>query len=309
VRAAGYAQAEGEIGTPEADGGTEEVVFRLVRPATLTMRCVDGAGRPLLDVVVLAESTYEVAERCLGVDRATAETHAPAGRATLELAPGEPRIECWRAGARVLELDLPALRAGEARDLGNLVMAEAKSLCGTVRTAAGAPAAGAFVVVVPHDDDDTEHDALAVAVIDPRRGDRVDSAGRFEVRGLLPGLWDLLVHGGGHPRLLRVGLAVPEAGEPPALDLRLPEAVKLEGRVVDAAGRPVPGASIAFQRSWPIAPNLVEEVVADGEGRFSIPGFTREDRDVELRVAAPGSEASQDVLATPRDGPVEVRLP
>jgi protocatechuate 3,4-dioxygenase beta subunit len=109
---------------------------------------------------------------------------------------------------------------------------------------------------------------------------------------------------------LRVGIAVPESGKPEELELRLPVPVALEGRVVDAAGRPVPHASIAFLRSHPVAANLVEETRADAQGRFSVPGFAREDRQVPLRVSAPGEEGEAvEIQVTPRDGPVEVRLP
>jgi hypothetical protein len=60
-----------------------------------------------------------------------------------------------------------------------------------------------------------------------------------------------------------------------------------------------------------VAPNLLERIEADREGRFSIPGFTAEDRDVPLIVSAPGGSEGEGVEteATPRDSPVEIRLP
>ena len=69
--------------------------------------------------------------------------------------------------------------------------------------------------------------------------------------------------------------------------MRLPVAISLEGRVIDARGNPVPRASVAFLRSYPVGPNLLEKIEADEQGRFSIPGFTGEDGDVELSVRAP----------------------
>ncbi len=312
VHSEGYAVAERLVGHVDEDGGVEEVEIKLVRPAALVLRCVDGTGRGLENVLVIAHTFVRIHERSLGSDRAVAVTDAD-GRASLTIAPGDvgAMIECWLAGARVLEREFPPLRASELRDLGEVVVGEAKTLRGVVFTAEGAAAAGSFVVVEPHDPADTDHDGLAAALMAPGRCGRVDARGRFEVRGLAPGLWDLLVHGGGHARLLRVGIAVLARGEPAKLDLRLPVAISLEGRVIDARGNPVPRASVAFLRSYPVGSNLLEKIEADEQGRFSIPGFTGEDGDVELSVRAPvaAEEDAVQVQATPRDGPIEIRLP
>lgn len=311
VRAAGYAHAEREIGDVP-DGGVEELEIRLVRPATLALRCVDEKGKPVRDILVLAETLTEIAPRCLGGDYASAVTGAD-GRASLAIAPGEfsAKVVCWRAGARVFERELPPLRPSELRELGDILAGRPRAIRGLVLTAEGAPAAGACVAVVPHDPVDEDHAALAVAVFVPDRGDRADAAGRFEVRGVGPGLWDLLVHGGGHPRLLRLGIAVPDRGDPSDLELRLPLPVALTGRVVDAKGQPVPRAKIDYVRSHPVSANLVETLDADAQGRFSIPAFTAEDPDVELSVSRPGAPEDDAVEfhAVPRDGPVEIRLP
>jgi hypothetical protein len=316
VRAEGYAHAERHVGATmdggTEDGGTEELEIRLLRPATLSLRCVDGKGAPAADVLVLAETLTRIAPTSLGGDWKSAATGAD-GKVSIVLAPGDQsaKVTGWRKGARVFEREVPPLEPSERRDLGDFVVEEPQAIRGTVRTADGAPAAGSAVVVVPHDPEDTERNALAVAVIEADRGSLVDAKGRFEVRGVTPGLWDLLVHGGGHPRLLRVGIAVPERGDPPDLDLRLPVAVALTGRVVDAQGRPVPRARIAFLRAYPVAANLMEETAADTEGRFSIPGFTALDPAVELWVGREGGKDDDEIEfpAVPRDSPVEIRLP
>jgi protocatechuate 3,4-dioxygenase beta subunit len=108
-----------------------------------------------------------------------------------------------------------------------------------------------------------------------------------------------------------VGIAVPDRGDPPGLELRLPIPVALTGRVVGPKGEPVPRARVDFLRSHPVAANLVESTDADAQGRFSIPAFTAEDLDVELWVRRPGAPEDEGVEfhAIPRDGPVEIRLP
>jgi hypothetical protein len=307
VEARGYAATTRLIGAVEEDGGGEELVIRLERPATLLARCVDEQGRPLAHVAVRAQSFPEIDPRTIDVDTATKTTRGD-GRVELRLAPGgaEAILTCWWHGVRALERSLPPLGASERRDLGDLVIRAPATLLGTVRTPDGKPAAGAVVVVEPQRPADTGHYALSNAILVPERWARCDASGRFAVRGLQPGLWDLLVHGGGHPRLLHVGVEVPRGAEPEPLDLRLPAAVSLEGRVVDASGAPVAGASVAFMRLHPVPSSLLEAVTTDAQGRFAIPAFTREDEAVPLWVTFGGTRVEREV--TPRDGPVSIVL-
>jgi len=53
----------------------------------------------------------------------------------------------------------------------------------------------------------------------------------------------------------------------------------------------------------PVPTTLMESVATDAEGRFSIPGFTADDEDVELLL-----EGGQVERATPRLGPVTIVL-
>ncbi len=130
----------------------------------------------------------------------------------------------------------------------------------------------------------------------------MDAAGRFCIRGVQPGSWDLLVHGGGHARLLRVALPIKGAGTLDDLKLRLPPALSLRGRVVDAQGHAAAGVTVEYMRSHPVSANLTESVRTADDGRFEIPGFTREDEGVSVYVGG------QEHKVTPRDGPIEIRL-
>jgi hypothetical protein len=60
----------------------------------------------------------------------------------------------------------------------------------------------------------------------------------------------------------------------------------IEGRVVDAAGAPVPGASVVlFERGF-VAHQEKTRVTADGQGRFRITGNSS--HSVQLEAEAPG---------------------
>ncbi|MEE8105023.1 MAG: hypothetical protein V3T86_05765 [Planctomycetota bacterium] len=307
VVANGYARATRSVGAVDEDGSIEELQIRLKRPATLTARCVDARGKPLAHVVVRAQSFPIVDPMTLDVDTATAVTRRD-GRVEFTLAPGgeEVRVACWWRGVRALEATVAPLRPSERRDLGDLILRAAGTVRGVVRTAEGEPAAGAIVVVEPQRDEDPNHIALSNALLVPVRSARCDRQGRFAVTGLQPGLWDLLVHGGGLPRLLHIGIEVRQGSDSAPLDLRLPEAVALVGRVVNAMGSPVPSARVAFQRLHPISSTLMESVETDADGRFSIPAFTRADEDVRLRISQ--GESAVERKVTPRDGPVVIVL-
>ncbi len=305
VHAEGYAKWEGQIGHPDKDGATQQIQARMVRPATVRLRCIDGNGKPRRRVLVVVRSDRRIPnELVVASDMHSMRSSYDGWVEFFEIAPGETgSVTFWLHGALAHELTFAGLQASEVRELGEIVIEPPQELTGTVRTADGKPATGAMVAVEPHDPRDEQFHALANAVMAPRLGARVGADGRFRVRGLRPGSWDLLVHGGGHPRLLRVAIPVTEGKQTAPLRLQLPAAVPLRGRVVDGTGRGAGNVRVDFMRSRPVAGNLVESVTTDSDGRFAIPGFTRQDEDVPVWVN--GNEHT----VTPRDGPVEIRLP
>ena len=304
VNADGFAPWQGQIGHPKNDGGEQVFEIRLLRPATVRLRCLNADGSPREGVLAIARSDRLIPEaRVVAADVEAGRTDAN-GRVTFaKLAPGDGgKVTCWVKGAIALEVPFAAIAASEVRDLGDVIIHDPRALEGIVRTATGEPATGAFVVLEKHNDEDEDYGALASALIAPRFGARVAADGHFRIRGVQPGTWDLLVHGGGHPRLLRVAIPISETGTIPELKLRLPQPVSLRGRVVDPGGRGVPNLEVAYMRSHPVAANLMESVRTDAEGRFEIGGFTREDESVPLYVR------SERRKVTPRDGPVEIRV-
>jgi hypothetical protein len=302
--AKGYATWQGQIGHPKQDGGEQTIAVRLLRAAELRMRCVHPDGSPRANVLIIAESQRRIpSERVIAADNSYWVTGADGTLVLDGLAPGEwGSVTCFVEGEIVLERELEGLGASEVRDLGDLVIDAPRVLTGTVHTASGEPATGSIAVLEPHHDEDTGFAALSSAVIAPRRSARVDSTGRFLIRGVLPGSWDLLIHGGGRPRLLRTAIPVAVGKPIEELGLRLPKNVPLRGRVVDRSGGGVAGVVVAYLRAHPIAANLVETVRTDAEGRFEIPGFTRQDEGVSVHLG------NVEHKVTPREGPVEFSI-
>jgi len=304
VAADGFAPWQGQIGHPNEDGAEQVLEIRLLRPATVRLRCLHADGSPRKGVLVIAETQRLIPEeRVVAADGDAGHTDADGCVTFAKLAPGDGgKVTCWVKGAIAAEVPFTAIAASEVRDLGDVVIHDPRALEGIVRIATGEPAAGAFVVLEEHNDEDEEYAALSSALIAPRFGARVCADGRFRIRGVQPGNWDLLVYGGGHPRLLRAAIPIPETGTIPELKLRLPEHVSLRGRVVDSDGRGVANLEVMYMRSRPVAANLIESVRTDAEGRFEIAGFTREDENVPLYAGSAHRKV------TPRDGPVEIRV-
>ena len=304
VVADGFAAWQGQIGHPEKDGAEQELAVRLLRPVSIRMRCINANGSPRGGLLVIAETErLDEPERSVHSDLESAYSGADGSVTLSRLAPGDSgTVRVWIQGAVAREIPFAAIRASEVRDLGDIVVHDPRDLTGLVRTARGKPATGAFVVIEKHHDEDTEYAALSSALIAPRFGARVGAEGSFRIRGVQPGSWDLLVYGGGHPRLLRVAIPV-RAGQPIfELDLRLPTPVSLRGRVVDASGAGVANLELSYMRSHPVAANLIESARTDADGRFEIPGFTREDEDIPLHAGSVFRKV------TPRDGAIEIRL-
>lgn len=77
-----------------------------------------------------------------------------------------------------------------------------------------------------------------------------DAEGRF-VLALQPGTWRIEVRAAGLVERTVDGFEVPEAGEPPPLEVLLEEGATVAGRVVDDEGRPVAGAAVGDAKTGP----------------------------------------------------------
>ncbi|WP_375772443.1 carboxypeptidase regulatory-like domain-containing protein [Archangium gephyra] len=97
--------------------------------------------------------------------------------------------------------------------------------------------------------------------VDAPREERVyahsDARGAFRVEGLAAGIWLLRAEAPGHGPALLNAVRVPSEGP---LEVALSRAGIIEGFVVDAEGRPAPGAEVR------VSGGITEQVVTTGEG-------------------------------------------
>ena len=201
--------------------------------------------------------------------------------------------------------DLVALRPGEEREVV-IASEQLAEVSGTVTDGNGGPAAGVTVTVSPSWERGRIPDARAITV--------TDTNGRFAVRGVEAGLWQVDSEGTsvegassvtavpGETTEVTLGVARP-AGEPPAEgDENTQQAGPVAadtgaaaGVVLRADGSPVPGAVVAAARSgmpWP-----PRRVTTDDQGRFSLPEVDRWGG--EVIAWAPGYAESHVQIAFP----------
>ncbi|MBZ4371404.1 carboxypeptidase regulatory-like domain-containing protein [Corallococcus sp. AS-1-6] len=133
----------------------------------------------------------------------------------------------------------------------------AASLAGVVRRKdSGEAIAGATVGVRAHGD---RAELLQT---------RSEADGRFEVRGLAPGAYDVQVRAPGLQPLTRTGLGV-LAGQRFELVLDLAAPGRIEGTVVDGAEAPLPGVTVVARLRWMPLPDALPSVT-DAQGRFTL---------------------------------------
>lgn len=237
-----------------------------------------------------------------------------AGRFTVAEAPGlDLDVAVARTGFAPLELRGVKLAPGTGpADLGALTLTPGARVAGQVVDGRGRPVAGASVFRLLQAGQPGE---LAEGLRDRKPDAATGADGRFALADLSPGLpVHLLVTARGYLPEIRRGVQPPTAKP---VVVRLQAGVSLAGRVIDEAGRPVPGAEVELV--WaPSVPGherlqagaaVSRHATADRDGRFEIPDLPL-DR-VTLAVDAPGFAPSRGVeaaLPLPKGEELTVRL-
>jgi protocatechuate 3,4-dioxygenase beta subunit len=250
VEAPGLAPANLEkvrAGTP--------LLVALTRGGAIEGSVRDAAGRPVPEARVVAreqlsrqavDPTLPLVETRSGKDGRFRLEGLPTGRLTVT------------ATARSLgRAELRDLRAGGRADL---VLASGAWLAGRVTDGSTRPVAGARVRVAGED---------PLPAVPPAAG--TDADGRYEISGLAAGIYDVLVSSAGLAPVLVPRVAVQrQAGA--GLDVVLEKGSRVEGRVVDADGKPR-AAQVWLAELDGRANRALADLVrteADARGRFGL---------------------------------------
>jgi hypothetical protein len=212
-------------------------------------RVLHADGRPAAGALVRLTSRDHGASARSAADGGYAIS-APAGTYALAASAGD------EAGAASV-----AIAAGAAADAPDVRLGPAAALHGSVVRPDGAPAAGAHVALAGHG----TREVVA----------RTDAGpdGRFEVRGLTTGAYDLRASAAGASPTSIPGITLARGTRFP-LRIALSAAGAVAGTVRDPGGRALAGVRVrAVVPGDALAPAPVAEARTDFEGRFRLEGL------------------------------------
>jgi hypothetical protein len=249
--AAGYLPADTRMGVPS--GARRGPTLALEPALAAAGVVVDEQGRPVPGVQVQSSPHPMAAIRGSfmmlsgGVSRTSA-----AGRFRVSglVAGVGYDLRLSKAGFAVARAEVPPLEPGRVGPSGGsdlrIVLRKGRIGFGRVVDQSDQPVVGARVELRPAQGGDRRMSIMRLrAAATVKYEGTADATGRFEVRDLPAGTWELTARGSGFAPLTVPGLAVPEGGGSTDLGtVVLGPGVGIEGYAVDPEGRPVPGAEI-----------------------------------------------------------------
>jgi protocatechuate 3,4-dioxygenase beta subunit len=274
VQAPGFAPGNGRsVEAPTS----HPVQIALQRDGSLAVRVVDLEKRPVPDAHISHVKVSASYQSVAGLGRTDAE-----GLFVLKgLDEEEAAVLVQAAGFRpgLVRIPVSADGADPAGEPAEIKLDRGAALEGRVLDADGNPVAEASVSVL-------RHPSEPFVGLLPAATDR---EGRYRLKGVGPGSYDVTVEAPGMAPTLRDSVEIGESGDH-TLDFRFPAGSEVSGQVVDEGGRPVPRARLT------LVPDEgdVFETATRYDGAFAIRSVP--DGDFRLRVEAPGFAQRQDEL-------------
>ena len=285
---------------PRQKGNPPEITVLLDPAGSILGRVVDSEGQPVSDARL--EATVPGSR----VPRGDTVWSRPDGSFQLRGLPAAAPYEVTIVREAFAEAIVPAWSSapGQATTPLRIVLSRGTTLVGKILDEQGAAVPEAALTLFR---------AAEGGEQNPRRlrdgpGRQLfraisDAAGAFRFQNVFAGRFDLLVE---HPGLTLVRLPGVEitgaAGEVDLGTVTLQAGVAVEGRVVDAHGAPVEGASVDAD------PSSGSDVVTGPDGRFRLTGLAR-GRRFDLSVSREGyAESNLPGLEAPTLEPVQVVL-
>ncbi len=241
--APGFLISQGEMST----GGSPQGPTVALEPSwAVGGVVVDEQGQPVAGVAVRALPQSSMSWS--GSSETGMARTAPSGRFRLgRLESGTPYLlRLSKTGFAPATAELPPLTPGQPVSNLRIVLRKGRTGFGRVVNRAEQPVPGATVALRPAFSGDLQMQM----VVSLESGDdsyeaTTGSDGRFEVRDLPVGTWDLSVQGKGYAPLRVPGLGIPEGGGSTDLGtVILAPGAPVDGYVVDREGHPIAGAEV-----------------------------------------------------------------
>lgn len=266
----------------------EDAEVRLQRRQALSGRVVaNGVPVPAVEVEVIREGSNGLTPQVFAKSDGQ-------GRFSLEVGTGKYTLTAERGGQYALtRVELPLSSTAEVV----LKLGEALHVEGMVLNDARGAVAGAKVML-----ERPGRSGKELSVV-------TDANGRYRAGPVDPGSWNFVVEAEGHLDVLMEERTL--AADMKPQDFTLKRAASIVGRIVDRAGRPVPGVHVALEKNTPEEPveyEPQEGAYSDRDGRFvldaSAPGefrvHIREDDFLHTSIAVKAPVA--DVVITLSEG-------
>jgi RNA polymerase sigma factor (sigma-70 family) len=281
---------------------------------TLIVRVIDHNSRASIDAAEVVVEIDSGARPGLGGDREVMTQSATGsdGRCTIgfpRVLPKEIVITARKPGYADRAYG-PFLEPGGAAIPfeHTIEMERGITIGGTVKSRDGKPVSGATVTVMARAGADTSPDWTYVPYVNVM----TDAEGRWRYDAMPPGwihVYFRVTHPGYIPSFMQRDVPTPSdlLLKAKKAEMILDEGLALEGRVVDASGRPLAGAHVGLGADRQIMQSEYPSVATDAQGGFQfghVPAGTQ-----TVTAQAPGhSPELADVIVAPGMKPVELRL-
>lgn len=302
VTAAGYAPLRVRDIRVTADVSQPRVEIVLTPGASAFGQVVDVSGVPIEKATISLEAVEEPGESF------STPSLADGTFRFANLVTGE-RYDATVRHAGYLEAKVPRFDAGVEVDLGVIQLLRGASIAGRVVDASSAPVTHARVFARRTAESSHESVVLSAPEIDfefdggGASSVSVGPDGEFRIEGLEAGDYTITVHAEGFTTYQGDSLSVGESVELKGLDVQLDRGLSITGRVVDPAGRAVPGATVTA--SVPGFFGARTQATSDVEGAFRISGLTEPVYGLTAKSPALGTTSIADV---PTGSDVELRF-
>jgi protocatechuate 3,4-dioxygenase beta subunit len=264
-------------------GGTTEAVILLAPGARIEGLLVDGQGLPVPDLEVRlgaeaaaialpfpgASDMLETANRLFGDPERRARSRESGAFRFENVGPGRYRLKVQVAGFLPLERPL-AIAPGETEvQLGALAIDRGAAIRGRVIAQGGAPVEGASVSAFPEGMSFFSMGGAVNDMVSGRNRSATDAAGRFELRGLASGKYNVIAQARGYGGASKRGVAAD--GE--EIEIEVERGIAIRGRVIDhATEAKLSGARVSASGV---------SAGTDAEGRFALEGVTARGRGLD----------------------------
>ncbi|HEX5719673.1 MAG TPA: carboxypeptidase-like regulatory domain-containing protein, partial [Thermoanaerobaculia bacterium] len=275
---------------------------------------VDEQGQPVAGVMVQALPQPSMFRP--GSSEPTAARTVASGRFRISRLEAETpyRLRLSKPGFAPATADLPPLTPGQPVSNLRIVLRKGRTGFGRVVNRAEQPVAGAAVVLHPAFSGDMQMEMM-MSLVSRESGYEATtgSDGRFEIRDLPAGTWDLAVEARRYAPLRVPGLVVPEGGGSTDLGtVILAPGVPVEGYVVDREGRPIAGAEVQVMEADAGFASFLEDpspaAVTAADGFFRVED-RREGETINLVAGRAGyAPAGLQGVEIPAEEPVRIVL-